>query len=452
MFLTIISFVFVLSVVVFVHEFGHFILAKLNGVYVLTFSIGFGPKILKLRYGETEYAISIIPFGGYNKFAGETEEEEEEDEEDSGGDNREEDIPEHRTFRAKSPWRKISIILAGPAMNLLLALVLYIGSIWFQGVYKTEPYGVVDQVVENSPAMEAGFQRGDRILEVNGEPLTFERGLSSFVSGDEDQKMNFRVKRGSEIITLSAAPTYNEELGRHTVGLALGVLPRVGDVKQESPAWEAGIRNGAYIVSINDTAVYTFNEVAERIHKSLDETISITWEQDGVRHTAELETESIDLPSGGEKLDVVEAGSIGIKEYYLKEDVSFIQAASYGSTAFWRMTVRILDFLKKLVTGKASVKAVGGPLRIGKMAGDMVRWGFNYLISFIAFFSINLGIINLFPLLPFDGGHFVLYLAEGISGRQVNARIKNAMMQAGFILLIILMVLVMALDIFNVFG
>ncbi|MGM0484313.1 MAG: site-2 protease family protein, partial [Candidatus Krumholzibacteriota bacterium] len=235
MFLTIISFVFVLSVVVFVHEFGHFILAKLNGVYVLTFSIGFGPKILKLRYGETEYAISIIPFGGYNKFAGETEEEEEEDEEDSGGDNREEDIPEHRTFRAKSPWRKISIILAGPAMNLLLALVLYIGSIWFQGVYKTEPYGVVDQVVENSPAMEAGFQRGDRILGVNGEPLTFERGLSSFVSGDEDQKMNFRVKRGSEIITLSAAPTYNEELGRHTVGLALGVPPRVGDSCLTSP-------------------------------------------------------------------------------------------------------------------------------------------------------------------------------------------------------------------------
>lgn len=452
MFLTIISFVFVLSVVVFVHEFGHFILAKLNGVYVLTFSIGFGPKILRFKYGETEYAISIIPFGGYNKFAGETEEEEEESEEDSAVDEREEDIPEHRTFRAKSPWRKISIILAGPAMNLLLALVLYIGSIWIQGVYKTEPYGVVDQVEKNSPAMEAGFERGDRILEVNGEPLTFERGLSFYVSGDEGQRLNFRVKRGSEIITLSATPTYDKELGRNTVGLALGIPPRVGDVKQDSPAWEAGIRSGAYIVSINDTTVYTFNEVAEKIHGSLGENITVTWEQNGARHSATLEPESIDLPSGGEKLDVVEAGSIGIKEYYLKEDVSFIQAASYGSTAFWRMMQRILDFLKKLITGKASVKAVGGPLRIGQMAGDMVRWGFNYLISFIAFFSINLGIINLFPLLPFDGGHFVLYLIEGVSGRQINARFKNAMMQAGFILLIILMVLVMALDIFNVFG
>ena len=452
MFLTIISFVFVLSVVVFVHEFGHFILAKLNGVYVLTFSIGFGPKILRFKYGETEYAISIIPFGGYNKFAGETEEEEEESEEDSAVDEREEDIPEHRTFRAKSPWRKISIILAGPAMNLLLALVLYIGSIWIQGVYKTEPYGVVDQVEKNSPAMEAGFERGDRILEVNGEPLTFERGLSSYVSGDEGQRLNFRVKRGSEIITLSATPTYDKELGRNTVGLALGIPPRVGDVKQDSPAWEAGIRSGAYIVSINDTTVYTFNEVAEKIHGSLGENITVTWEQNGARHSATLEPESIDLPSGGEKLDVVEAGSIGIKEYYLKEDVSFIQAASYGSTAFWRMMQRILDFLKKLITGKASVKAVGGPLRIGQMAGDMVRWGFNYLISFIAFFSINLGIINLFPLLPFDGGHFVIYLIEGVSGRQINARFKNAMMQAGFILLIILMVLVMALDIFNVFG
>jgi regulator of sigma E protease len=190
------------------------------------------------------------------------------------------------------------------------------------------------------------------------------------------------------------------------------------------------------------------------IHNSLGEKVRVTWEQDGVERSAELETESIKLPAQGEgdKLDVVEAGSIGIKEYYVKEGVSFTEAITYGSRAFWVMTVRILDFLKKLITGKASVKAVGGPLAIGKLAGDMVRWGFNYLISFIAFFSINLGIINLFPLLPFDGGHFVLYLFEGISGRQVNARIKNGMMQVGFVLLIILMVMIMALDIFNLFG
>ncbi|MBD3178297.1 MAG: RIP metalloprotease RseP [Candidatus Latescibacteria bacterium] len=457
MLLTIISFIFVLSVVVFVHEFGHFILAKLNDVYVLTFSIGFGPKILKMRYGETEYAISIIPFGGYNKFAGETEEEEEDEaeiEEENDDEFDELDIPEHRTFRAKSPWRKITIILAGPAMNLLLAYVLYVGSIWVQGVFMPESYSVVDRVMEDSPAMEAGFERGDIILAVNGEPLTYDNDLRHFVSGNDSGELEFKVKRGADTVYLFAAPSYNSEEERKTVGLLMSVPPRVGDVKQDSPAWNAGIRNGAYIRAVNDTTVHTFSEVAEMIHNSLGEKVRVTWEQDGVERSAELETESIKLPAQGEgdKLDVVEAGSIGIKEYYVKEGVSFTEAIAYGSRAFWVMTVRILDFLKKLITGKASVKAVGGPLAIGKLAGDMVRWGFNYLISFIAFFSINLGIINLFPLLPFDGGHFVLYLFEGVSGRQVNARIKNGMMQVGFVLLIILMVMIMALDIFNLFG
>ena len=455
--MTIVSFVFVLSVVIFVHEFGHFVMAKLNDVYVITFSIGFGPKILKFRIGETEYAVSIIPFGGYNKFAGETEEEEE-PESNNGkapGEITEEDIPEHRTFRAKSPWSKISIILAGPAMNLLLALLLYIGSIWIQGVFIPEPYSVVDRVVEGSPAMRAGFERGDIILEVNGEPLTYQKGLGYYVSEYGSSQLRFRVERGSEIIRLSASPAYNEEQDRNTVGLAMSMPPRVGDVKQDSPAWEAGIRKGAYIRSVNDTTVNTFNEVAEKIHASLDESIQITWEQNGTVKSAEIETEAVDIPAGGgegEKLDVVKAGSIGIKEYYEKERVSFARAVNHGAYSFWNMTNLIIDFLGKLVTGKASVKAVGGPLAIGKMAGDMVRWGYNYLVSFIAFFSINLGIINLLPLLPFDGGHFVLYLAEGITGRQVNVKVKNAMMQVGFILLVILMVLIMALDIFKLFG
>ncbi len=456
MLLTIIAFIFVLSVVVLVHEFGHFIVAKMNNVYVITFSIGFGPKILKKRLGETEYAVSIIPFGGYVKFAGEMdggEEEEDEEREPTEEELIERAVPENRRYRGKSPLQKMTIVVAGPVMNAVLALVLYIGSIWVQGLFKTEPASVVTRVVKETPAEEAGFRRGDRILEINGEQLTVDRDLNDYIKKNHESEIEFTVERGGEKIQLSCRPYYNKDEERYLIGIYRGIPPRIGDVKRDGPAWEAGIRKGAWVKSINDTTVVSYNEMVEKIHNGLGSELHIVWTQDGVEKEGVVEPEAIDIPTGNsDEVEIVEAGSIGIVEYYQEYRVSFMEAVRYGSRAYWQMILAILDFLKKLVTGKATIKAIGGPLRIGQMAGDMIRFGFGYLVSFIGFFSLNLAIFNLLPILPFDGGHFVLYFYELVSRRPVNARLKNIMMQTGFIILMILMGLIVVIDIFNVFG
>ncbi len=455
MLLTIAAFLFVLSVVVLIHEFGHFIVGKLNNVYVVTFSLGFGPKLIKKKFGETEYAISAVPFGGYVKFAGDSEDEDDKKDDEKkkdAGEIIEEDIPEYRTFRAKTPFQKMQIVVAGPIMNAVLSLIIYIGSVSIQGVINPVPSSIVEKVILSSPAMQAGFERGDRILEVNGKSLTFDKDISHFVKQNEEKELTFKILRKVDTLFVTATPEYNEDADRYTVGLYLGVPPVIGDVKHDGPAWKAGIRKGAYIESINDTVVISYSELANRIRNSLGREAEFVWNQDGVERSAFITPESIDIASGGEKLEVIEVGAIGIGQYYEESKISFLKAVGRGAGSFRQMTIAILGFLKQLVTGNASMKAMGGPLRIGQMAGDMARWGFGYLMLFIAFFSLNLAIFNLLPILPFDGGHFVLYFVELVSGRPINRKAKNVMMQAGFVLLIILMVLVTALDIFNVFG
>ncbi|MCK4236198.1 MAG: RIP metalloprotease RseP, partial [Candidatus Krumholzibacteria bacterium] len=227
--------------------------------------------------------------------------------------------------------------------------------------------------------------------------------------------------------------------------------PKVGDVKRGSPADKAGIRSGAVILTINDTTVTQFGDMPRMIRPNLGVAMKFTWEQDGELYSAVITPVSTDAAVEGERLDVVKVGSIGIGEYYEERKISFIDAVRYGSKAFVKLFVQIIKILGKLVTGKTTIRAVGGPLRVGMMAGDMLRWGFNYLVSFLAFFSLNLAIFNLLPILPFDGGHFVLYFAELVSGRRINQRVQHVMMQVGFVFLVALMIFVFFMDFLNIF-
>lgn len=180
--------------------------------------------------------------------------------------------------------------------------------------------------------------------------------------------------------------------------------------------------------------------------------MDFTWELDGEVHSATITPAGVDASSGGERLDVVKIGGIGIGPPLESMRIPFTDAVRYGTEGFMDLIYAILGFLKKLVSGKATVRAIGGPLRVGIMAGDMLAWGFSYLIYFLAFFSLNLAIFNLIPILPFDGGHFVLYAVELVSGRSINRKVQQVMMQVGFIILITLMVFILFVDIFNIFS
>lgn len=447
MFLTIIAFLFVLGVVVFVHELGHFVVAKLNGVFVISFSFGFGPKLLSKRFGETEYFIRILPFGGYVKFAGENPE-------DGSGevekDFEDREIPKDRFFRNKSPLQRMSVVLAGPFMNAVLALVVYICSFFFEGIY-VNPSTIVKEVHDGSPAAVAGFEVGDRLVEINGRSFEYWGQLYELVVFEEGVTSDFLVLRGSDTLNISCGPEFDQDAETWTLGIYSPLPSRVGSVQRGGPADKAGIERGALIIAVNDTTVQTFEELAEIIHAKPGMPLKIDWKVEGTMHSAIITPESGDAPKEGERLDIVKVGQIGILPYYEKLDVSFIDAVTYGSRMVYIVLESIISFLGKYLTGKVTIRAVGGPLRIGIMAGDMIRWGFNHLVTLLAFISLNLAIVNLLPIVPFDGGHFVLYGIELVTRRRINQRVQSVLMQIGFFILIALMVFIFLVDIFNIF-
>jgi len=443
MLLTIAAFFFVLSIVVFVHEFGHFIVAKLNRVYVLTFSFGFGPKILKKRFGDTEYAISAIPFGGYVKFAGETDE-------DSDEAHEEIDVPQDMLYREKAPLRKMSIVVAGPFMNFALAFLVYVFSIYFEGVY-VSPNNPISEVVKGSPAEIAGLHEGDLILSINGEKVNYWDDITRITNKYEGRELELKVLRGSDTLSMHLRPELDPDSERWKLGIIYTLPSKIGTVKKDSPAYKAGIRPGAVITAINDTTISSYGELEEKVHPRPGVPIKFTWVYEGKEFSAVIVPDAVEAASGGEKLDVIKIGQIGVGPFYEKKKVSFINSIRYGSSAFKNLFLSILSFLGKLFTGKASLKAIGGPIRVGQMAGDMIRWGFSYLVYFLAFFSLNLAIFNLFPILPFDGGHFVVYLGELITSRRLSDRAQQIMMQIGYIILLALMVFVFSMDLINIF-
>jgi regulator of sigma E protease len=446
MLLTFAAFFFVLSVVVFVHEFGHFIVAKLNRIYVVTFSFGFGPKLLHKKVGETEYAISALPFGGYVKFAGELADAEVGGEHEAGIEL---EVPEDRMYRSKSPLQRMSVVLAGPVMNFVLALLVYIFSLYIQGIF-VNPDTAIQEVEKGSPADSAGFRPGDRILAINGSKVGYWGEIEGIMGRTKERPSVFRVLRGADTLSIDVRPVYDEKLGFWKIGIISYLPARIGDVKRGSPAERAGLRPGATILSINDTTVTRYSDLEHMILPRAGTPLKFVWEYEGVKHTSIIIPASGEAASEGERLDVVKDGQIGISPYYEKRRIPFATAASYGTKAFWSLNGAIIDFLKKLFTGKATIRAIGGPLRVGIMAGDMVRWGFSYLIYFLAFFSLNLSIFNLLPILPFDGGHAAIALVELVTRRRVGRKVQQVLAQVGFVILILLMVFILSVDIFNI--
>jgi len=451
MLITAVAGIFVLGVVILVHEFGHFIVAKLSGIFVETFSVGFGKKLLRKRLGETEYALSVLPFGGYVKFAGE----EPEDEDEEGGAEKEPeepldfDVPPERYFRNKRGLIRSAVLIAGPAMNFVLAIVLYSGVYFSQGL-QIIPSTVIGKVSTGSAADSCGIKSGDEVLAVNGVKVSSWGDFLDAVVQDWDQPKKLTIDRDGARITVDFK---GRVVDKH---IELGVRPyisaRVGSVKRDGPAYRAGMREGAVIEAINDTLITSYYDLERIIHSNPDHPLAVAWEFEGKTHVDTLVPEAKKVLKAGTKTETEIVGQIGIGPYYAKRPVGFFSAVRMGMSATLSMTSEILSFLKMLLTGKAGIDSLGGPILITQMAGDMARWGFNYLLYFLAFFSINLCIFNLLPILPFDGGHLSLFIFEGVTRRQVNRRVREILAQVGFALIILLMTFVVVLDISRCAG
>jgi regulator of sigma E protease len=450
----ILAFVFVLGVVIVIHEGGHFLVAKAVGIYVKTFSVGFGPKLLRYRWKGTEYALSAVPFGGYVKMAGEGVMEEIQD----AGTGGEVDvdgvvIPESQYFSSKNPWQRMAVVVAGPVANLLLALVVCIGLAWGRGV-PIIPTTTLGEVVEDSPAATAGLQPGDTILSVAGEEVSDWGAVVNLIV-EESQAERFPIQmsyeREGSVAQVSVTPEKNAESGFWRVGIDYRRDTKVGKVKKEGPAWRAGLREGDVVVSIDGEPMLDYGQIATLVNESIDTPLEIVWMRGDQEFRATVVPESAEGPTPDLE-SVRTIGRIQYEPYREMRSVSMAEAITLGSGATWRMVDSTVSFLGKLVTGRASRDAVSGPVRIAQFAGEMVQWGFDYLLGFLALFSVNLFLLNLLPVPVLDGGHAVFIGYELITRRRPNEQVQLVATQVGFVLLLLLMAFVITMDVIKVAG
>jgi regulator of sigma E protease len=452
MLITILAGAFILSVVIIVHEFGHFIVAKKLGVFVKVFSVGFGRKVLKKRSGDTVYAISALPFGGYVKFAGETE----------SGDSKEapqgqpaDEVPDSeidpaRYFVNKRPLVRSAVVFAGPFSNYLLAVIIYITMFSVLGLPaepETTTVGILDR---GSPADSAGLAVNDRILEVGGDAVKDWDEVVDAVWKRRDGEVPLRVLRGADTVDVRFRCV--KQGRRVQLGFDAYIAPIVGRVKRDGPAYRAGMRSGALVEAINDTAVTTFYDIERFGRHNPKVPLVVRWSLDGIQHQDTIVPVAKKVLKEDSKTEFEIVGQIGVGARYRNQRVPLHRAVAMSFESTTHMIGEIVSFFGLLVTGRAGVDALGGPILITQMAGDMARWGFNNLMYFLAFFSINLCIFNLLPLLPFDGGHLTLFFYEGLTRRRVNRRLRELLGQAGFVLVILLMIFVVVLDLSRCVG
>ncbi len=452
---TLLAFAFVLGVVIVIHEGGHFLVAKAVGIYCKTFSVGFGPKLLKRRMGETEYAISAIPFGGYVKFAGEGAMEQVQDAGtgDSGGDLDSDGnpIPVHRYFSSKSTWQRMAVVVAGPVMNLVLALVLTTGVVMVQGV-TVNPVTTIGEIEIGSPAEEAGLQVNDRFVAVaDAEVDSWVGVLNAIVDAYDAQPVpvEIDIERAGQALSLEITPRIDDE-GRFEIGLAALQDTRVGKVKKDGPAWNAGLRRGDLIQSIDGAEVTTYSQIAGIVNASIDTPLDIVWLRDGIEQSASITPSAAEVPIDYKQTRTV--GRIYYEQYSEARQVSPVQAVVMGARATWSMVDQTAEFLVVLVSGGASGDTVSGPIRIAQFSGEMVRWGFDRLLLFMAMFSVNLFLLNLLPVPVLDGGHAVFILYEMIARRRPPERFQLWATQIGFVALLGLMGWVLVMDVMHVVG
>jgi regulator of sigma E protease len=424
--ITILAFLFVLGVLVFVHELGHFLAARRVGVRVITFSLGFGPKILKFTRGDTEYCVSAVPLGGYVKMAGENP-----DEARSGQPDE---------FLSKTKWQRFQILIMGPLMNIALAVIV-LAVVLAQGAhvaaYRDEA-PVVGVVVKGSPAERAGLMVGDRILAVNADRVETWEDMLMRVAPKANREVDLSVLRGGQTLVVGVRPTAE---GRFEIG-TLGVLPAnthplVDSVIEGGPAERSGLKAKDEILDINGEPMVFRSQLIRAISQHGGQTVTLT------------------VKRGDQTLQIratpTRRGARGMLDMYLTDRVkSFtpgpLEALKLSIDENIESSGLIFRTLAGLFTGETSVRQLQGPVGIAQLSGESAAEGWVSLFSLMAMLSINLGILNLMPVPVLDGGHILILMLEGIARRDFSMRVKEKMLLAGFVVLMMLMVTVIYND------
>lgn len=440
---TIIWFLVALAVLVTVHEFGHFYVARRCGVKVLRFSIGFGKILLRWRDRQgTEYAIAAIPLGGYVKML----------------DEREGEVPEdqlHRAFNRKNVWQRIAVVAAGPIANFILAILLF-WVLMLPGVTGAIP--IVGQVEPNSVAERAGLEPGQEILSVDGEPTPTwqalhqqllrrlgESGTISFTVSYPDSSLQY-MSQAQLDNWLRGVDEPNPVAG---LGLRLKVPEDqvvIGQVEQGSPADRAGLQVGDRVLAANGQTMESWRDWVDYVRARPGEEIELTLEREGERR--QLSVTPAEAEEGDERFGRVGVGlqpqpwpEEMLREYKYGPFEAFVA----GVHRTWETSGFVLLSVKKLLVGEISTKNLSGPITIAKVAGSSAESGWKSFVGFVALLSIFLGVFNLLPIPVLDGGHLLYYAIEVIKGSPVSHRVQ----QMGFKLGLFVILGLMGLALFN---
>jgi len=421
----IVSFFIVLGILVLVHEFGHFITAKLSGVRVEEFSFGFGKRLFGKKIGDTDYKVSLFPLGGYVKMAGE-------EAEDVKG------APDE--FESQPKWKKALILLNGPMFNLILTIILL--SILFsigidRAKYLDEP-AKIGWVQKQSPAEKAGLKAGDIVLSINNKKIKNWEQFETIVTTSPREVLNLKVKRGDKIIDIKLHPKAVGAYQIGDVGVMYEIPAKIGQMASGMPAARAGLKTGDEILEIDGVKIKNYYQMRNIIMKSPDKELNFKIKRGNKIFTVKIKPEK-----QGNR------GVIGVVAYFetVKKRYPIFKAIGKSFKETVRLTVLTYQVLKKLIVGKISYKSLSGPIDIADFSYAAVKSGSSGFLQFLAFISLQLGIINLLPIPALDGGHLFVLLIETIVRKDFSPKWKERIAMIGFYTLILLSVFVIINDI-----
>lgn len=432
--------IFVLGLMVLVHEWGHFIVAKLLGVRVDVFSIGFGPRLFGRRRGDTDYRVSALPLGGYVRMAG-----------DSPGQER---AGAPNEFLSKPRWQRVLIALAGPAMNILMAVVLLAGVFAYRyerPAFLSEP-AVIGAVREASPAARAGFAPGDRLVRFGQvQNPTWEEVLTEAALSATGPVPVEVERAGSRLALQLDLPE-----GAQNDPARVGWLPDsplvVQTVLPGSPGERGGLRSGDVLLAFNGEPLRPSatqeNPLSERLQQTKDQPVVLTLDRQGAREEVTVTPVFGDHPAGKRwVLGVI------VRERMERKDLNLGQALGKSVEENVRVAGLMVDLVGRLLTRRASLAAVSGPVGIVRISGEAgQQGGWLALIHLMAAVSLSLGILNLFPIPILDGGHIVMLAVEGALRRDLSLRLKEIIIHVGLVFLVLLFVVVLYNDIARIFS
>ncbi len=441
------AFVVAILLLVSLHEFGHYIVARWCGVKVLRFSVGFGKPFWKKQRGDTEWCLAPIPLGGYVKMVDTRE-----------GEVAEADLP--YAFDKQPPLKRIAIVVAGPLVNLILAVLLYVASFNLYGVTEVKPW--VGTVESDSLAAKSGFQVGDRITSINGKAVhDWMDAQTELVIALQAGNVTVGVQDAQGVTTarimdVEANPA---SVDAATQGQGVGIWPikvksEISQVLPNSAAERAGLKAGDKVIAVNGQKLLGWKDWVDVIKASPGKDLRLDVQRQGQMLSLMLRPDSEDKGQQLEGKAGVAASIDNDWEAQVKtqREVGIGESVVLAAQKTWNLSALTLKFLGKLIMGEASIKGISGPVSIGEMAGKSAMMGLETYIQFLAVISISLGVMNLLPIPVLDGGHLLYYIIEWVRGKPLSEHVQTVGLKIGLCIMGLFMLVAFFNDFTRIFG